>query len=98
MLSGNNSKLRINFNTRLPREPCRLNVEKMLIHGVSPAAEMRAINDPQAILETAAAELRNALRVKSVQVRLQTVDTEAAGSTRLESGPAGANPARGGER
>ncbi len=59
-------------NARLLAETQRRAERERLVADIT--TKMRAINDPQAILETAAAELRNALRVKSVQVRLQTVD------------------------
>jgi len=59
--------------------------------------KMRAINDPQAILETAAAELRSALRVKSVQVRLQNVNPQQGESAQPERNTGDGNPAPGGE-
>jgi hypothetical protein len=59
--------------------------------------KMRAINDPQAILETAAAELRSALRVKSVQVRLQNVNPQQGESAQPVGNTGDGNPAPGGE-
>jgi hypothetical protein len=61
------------------------------------ATKMRAVNDPQQILETAASELRSALRVKSVQVKLQNVNTDQNGATQLENGSDRFNPEMGGE-
>jgi GAF domain-containing protein/HAMP domain-containing protein len=60
-------------NARLLAETQRRAERERLVADIT--TKMRAINDPQAILETAAAELRNALRVKSVQVRLQTIES-----------------------
>lgn len=73
-------------NARLLEETQRRAERERLVADIT--TKMRAVNDPQVILETAVAELRNALRVKNVQVRLQSVDTE-------ENDTRGLSPAKG---
>lgn len=82
-------------NARLLEETQRRAERERLVADIT--TKMRAVNDPQLILETAAAELRNVLRVKSVQVRLQNVDADQDGAIRPENGAGGSNPAPGGE-
>jgi GAF domain-containing protein/HAMP domain-containing protein len=83
-------------NARLLAETQRRAERERLVADIT--TKMRAINEPQAILETAAAELRNALRVKSVQVRLQTVESPQSKYPRSESGPSDVTLEQGGEK
>ena len=62
-------------NARLLAETQRRAERERLVADIT--TKMRTSNSPQAILETAVVELRNALRVKSVQVRLQTIENSA---------------------
>jgi GAF domain-containing protein/HAMP domain-containing protein len=57
-------------NARLLEETQHRAERERLVSEIS--TKMRASNDPQQILETAVVELRNALRAKSVQVRIQS--------------------------
>jgi GAF domain-containing protein/HAMP domain-containing protein len=57
-------------NARLLEETQRRAERERLVADIT--TKMRASNNPQAILETAVVELRNALGVKSVQVRIQS--------------------------
>jgi len=72
-------------NARLLAETQRRAERERLVADIT--TKMRAINDPQTILETAAAELRNALQVKSVQVRLQSVESTQNETTSSEDEP-----------
>ena len=82
-------------NARLLEETQRRAERERLVADIT--TKMRAVNDPQQILETAASELRNALRVKSVQVKLQNVNTDQNGATQLENGSDRFNPEPGGD-
>jgi transcriptional regulator with GAF, ATPase, and Fis domain len=82
-------------NARLLEETQRRAERERLVAEIT--TKMRAVNDPQQILETAAAELRSALRVKSVQVRLQNVDADQYGAIGLENDSGRLNPEPGGE-
>ncbi len=83
-------------NARLLVETQRRAERERLVADIT--TKMRAINDPQAILETAAAELRKALRVKSVQVRLQTIESPQSENSRSVSGTSDVNLEQGGEK
>jgi GAF domain-containing protein/HAMP domain-containing protein len=83
-------------NARLLAETQRRAERERLVADIT--TKMRAINDPQAILETAAAELRNALRVKSVQVHLQTVEVSPSETLQSESDARDVHLEQGGEK
>ncbi len=82
-------------NARLLAETQRRAERERLVADIT--TKMRAVNDPQAILETAAVELRNALRVKSVQVRLQNVNPQQGETAQPERSTGDGNPEPGGE-
>ena len=82
-------------NARLLAETQRRAERERLVADIT--TKMRAVNDPQAILETVAVELRNALRVKSVQVRLQNVNPQQGETAQPERSTGDGNPEPGGE-
>jgi GAF domain-containing protein len=82
-------------NARLLAETQRRAERERLVADIT--TKMRAVNDPQAILETAAAELRNALRVKSVQVRLQNLNPEQGETAQPDRNTSDEHQAQGGE-
>ena len=71
-------------NARLLEETQRRAERERMVADIT--TKMRATNDPQVILETAIAELRNALRVKKVHVRLQKDEANPSGSIRPGDG------------
>jgi GAF domain-containing protein/HAMP domain-containing protein len=61
-------------NARLLEETRRRAERERLVSDIT--TRLRVSNDPQTILDTALSELRQALQVKSVQVRLQSPDSQ----------------------
>jgi GAF domain-containing protein/HAMP domain-containing protein len=77
-------------NARLLEETQRRAERERMVADIT--TKMRATNDPQAIMETALAELRSALGIKSIQVRLQTIEANLSGEKESGDGTKEVDP------